>query len=428
MTNNITLNQDQENACDKFLEFLSSKDKYFIITGGSGTGKTTLVTYLLDNVDSYQKTLSLINSNNSKFYDTIHLTATTHKAARVLQETIQGSNVSTIHSLLGLRVQNNYETGETNLVKINKADFITDSLIFVDESSYIDSQLAEYIDAYTDNCKIILIGDKYQLTPIKCSTSIMDKNYPYAELTKVMRNSGSILEVGKQFRESVKTNKFKPISNTDASIEKVSGSEFKDLITDCFTSANYCHNYAKILAWTNSRVVAYNDFVRNILHKPKHLVKGDVVTNVNVLKIHNAFDNMFNIPIDTVLTVLQSSDVMTERDIKGRYIDYVCPYGRYSHFMPNNFNEAKQLLKTLAKKKQWRDYYFIKENWLDARPDYASTINKAQGSTYNTVFLDLSNIGKCHISNQVARMLYVSVTRGKEKVYLYGDLPSKYGG
>ena len=91
----------------------------------------------------------------------------------------------------------------------------------------------------------------------------------------------------------------------------------------------------------------------------------------------------------------------------------------------------KLLLKNIAKEakvnpKKWPLYFQYKDEWLDLRPAYASTVHKAQGSTYTTVFMDLSDIGKCNIASDVARMLYVSISRASKQVYLYGDLPSKY--
>ena len=53
---------------------------------------------------------------------------------------------------------------------------------------------------------------------------------------------------------------------------------------------------------------------------------------------------------------------------------------------------------------------------------FASTVNKAQGSTYDTVYLDLNDIGKCQDRDQVNRMLYVGVSRAKHKVVFTGDI------
>ncbi|WP_399498890.1 C-terminal helicase domain-containing protein, partial [Streptomyces sp. P17] len=53
---------------------------------------------------------------------------------------------------------------------------------------------------------------------------------------------------------------------------------------------------------------------------------------------------------------------------------------------------------------------------------------KAQGSTYDSVFIDLSNISKVTQPDVAARMLYVAFTRARSKVYLYGQLAKRFGG
>ncbi|GAG41266.1 unnamed protein product, partial [marine sediment metagenome] len=97
-----------------------------------------------------------------------------------------------------------------------------------------------------------------------------------------------------------------------------------------------------------------------------------------------------------------------------------------SAFAPDDPKKVKAYLKSLANKKEWVEYYAIKETWLDLRPAYASTVHKAQGREYDTVFIDLSDIGRCNTASDVARMLCVSISRAKKQVVFYGALPTKY--
>jgi len=64
----------------------------------------------------------------------------------------------------------------------------------------------------------------------------------------------------------------------------------------------------------------------------------------------------------------------------------------------------------------------IDAEWVDLRAAYACTINKAQGSTFDEVFIDLDDIRRCTSGDQIARMLYVGVSRARNHVYLTGDL------
>ena len=60
------------------------------------------------------------------------------------------------------------------------------------------------------------------------------------------------------------------------------------------------------------------------------------------------------------------------------------------------------------------------------RPIYASTVHKSQGSTYREVFVDLNNITKNNNWREVARLVYVAITRASENVHLYGELKTTY--
>ena len=64
------------------------------------------------------------------------------------------------------------------------------------------------------------------------------------------------------------------------------------------------------------------------------------------------------------------------------------------------------------------------DTWADLRPTFASTVNKAQGSTYDKVFIDLSDFKPMVHKDpiQLARLLYVAMSRAKYQVIFTGDL------
>ena len=64
----------------------------------------------------------------------------------------------------------------------------------------------------------------------------------------------------------------------------------------------------------------------------------------------------------------------------------------------------------------------IENHYVDLRLAYASTVNKAQGSTYDNVYIDLNDIGKCYDKDQVRRMLYVALSRARHKAVFTGDI------
>ena len=96
--------------------------------------------------------------------------------------------------------------------------------------------------------------------------------------------------------------------------------------------------------------------------------------------------------------------------------------------LPVDREHFNALLSHYGKARNWKKYFDLKNYYPDLRPHDASTVYKAQGSTYDTVFVDLGNISTCHNANQAARMLYVALSRPRTRIVLYGELAEKYGG
>lgn len=90
-------------------------------------------------------------------------------------------------------------------------------------------------------------------------------------------------------------------------------------------------------------------------------------------------------------------------------------------FVPDSWKEVK---KKILMWRELQEYNLIAmaDKWADLRAMYACTVNKSQGSTFDRVFIDLSDIAKCNNGNTIARMLYVAVTRARHEVILTGDI------
>ena len=67
-------------------------------------------------------------------------------------------------------------------------------------------------------------------------------------------------------------------------------------------------------------------------------------------------------------------------------------------------------------------YFYLKNNFADLRIAYAGTAHKSQGSTYHTVYIDLSDLRVCRDPQELARLLYVAVSRATTRVVFYGSL------
>lgn len=436
---NVTLTNDQEAANDAFMDFLVNDEQYMVIHGSAGTGKSFLIKHLINTYDSrYAAYCLLMNVPVETF--SICVTATTNKAVTVLQDFLASSprkvDVKTIYQFLGLRIVNDYATGETRLEENKKENVdpnnpitkfpITKNLnlIFIDEASFINQELFDIIKYKFEgnsSVKVIFMGDQYQLAPVGQDFSVFTEvACKKCNLDEVKRNGGNILAAGVQFKNTVRDGTFKPLVFNPVDVINVDGNTFRLLIEEAFTSPVWTPNKCKILAWTNSRVQEYNKHIRNVLNRGKDFEHGETVITNNFIS-----DRASSISVDSQVLITKIVPNQEAEGIKGAYVTI---NNTHYSFLPYNFDEVKVLLRALAKKKDWRKYFNVKDNWFDLRAVYASSIHKSQGSTYETVFIDLSDIGRNWQPNDVARLMYVAITRASKKVVCYGELPAYYRG
>jgi len=145
----------QEKAGKTFLAFLVSPNKHMCISGPPGVGKTHMLDSMIDMLPNTERICNIMGAE--PLVD-IKLTATTNKAAEVLQERFPKRDVTTIHSCLGLTVRDDYRTGKTNTVKGKNFNYLQDTLLLMDEASMADTQLLKLIEEATNrNCKIVFI-------------------------------------------------------------------------------------------------------------------------------------------------------------------------------------------------------------------------------------------------------------------------------
>lgn len=423
-----TLNTGQQAAADGFFQFLLTNDKELIISGPGGVGKTFLMGHLIDEVMvRYQEACALMNIPIE--YTTVVMTATTNKAAEVLA-VATGRPTKTIHSLLNLKVTDDYKTGRSLLTKTTSWKVHTNLILFIDESSMIDRPLLNLIREGTYKCKIIYVGDDCQLAPIMEPISpIYKENMPYFELTEPMRNNKqpALMNLCDQLRHTVKTGEFFPIELVPGVIDLLDDAEMEREVHDHF----YKETGSRILAYTNQQVVMFNDHIREVRHLGSTYTVGEKLINNSAVILKDGI-----ISVEEEVEVISLSDDLTDVLIESdvylsvRMADLENKFGDvYAQMMlPEDKAHYTDLIKYYSKIKNWNRYFYLKNAFPDLRPRDAATVHKAQGSTYKTSFVDLGNISTCRNPNQVARMLYVAFTRAQDRVVLYGTLAEKYGG
>lgn len=424
----LSLNEGQQAAADGFFQFLFDKGNELIISGPGGVGKTFLMGFLIDEImPRYQQTCRMMGIASE--YNDVIMTATTNKAADVLAQAT-GRPAQTIHSFLNLKVTDDYATGKSKLTKTRNWKIHNNMIIFVDEASMIDYPLLEMIREGTHKCKIVFVGDHCQLAPVMETISpIYRSNLPFYELTQPMRNSDqpALMEICQQLRNTVETGKFHPIMIRPGVIDHLNSDQMEQEVFDHFAEPSN----SRILAYTNQQVVAYNNHIREIRQLVSSYTLGEQLINNNAIQFKS---DMLSVEEEVQIVRLSDFTEMVEIgvgvDLEVRRADLRNKFGSvYTDVpLPEDKNHFNALIKFYQKDKNWNRYFHLKNTYPDLRPRDAATVHKAQGSTYDTVFVDLSNLSTCHNPVMVARLLYVAFTRARTRVVLYGELAAKYGG
>lgn len=437
MTQKIQLTPDQQFAADDFYKFLMTDDPIFVLSGGAGVGKTFLMNYISNTImQTYQDSCALMNVKPK--YETVVFTATTNKAAEVLENSINAP-VQTIHSFLGLKVKEDYKTGKTTLETTTNYKVRHKHVLFIDESSMIDTALYNLILMAFKDSKIVFVGDHAQMSPINEEKSPIYLNVDpnnFVFLGTPVRNAETpaLVALCAQLRETVETGVFNYMAPVPGVIEYLSPEQMQQKLTDHFQESNEA---VRVLSYTNSRVQNYNAFIREVRGQATEFEVGDH------LIVATAYQRgKMSLSVEREVVVTGISDQVEEGGYGNMSADRVPLYYQMFDIKLPAALEAdsaqvkvvtdpmrlQDIIKALGKQKRWSEYFELKSTYLDLRDKYACTVYKSQGSTYDTVFIDLGNIGTSYDAKQVARMLFVGVSRATTRIYFYGNLPGKYQG
>lgn len=433
MTQALTLNPEQQQAADDLYTFLFNNETEHRISGPGGTGKTRLMSYVINTlIPQYFDACKIMGIKPT--FDSSALCATTNKAVDELSRAT-GLPASTIHSFLGLKVQADYGDGQNKLVRTKGWSPIHNKIIFIDESSMVDTPLKAEINNTTVNCKIVYIGDHCQLKPVKESISpVYAKGAPTSYLTIPMRTDIPELQaLNEQLRETVETGVFKPIQIVPGIIDLLSDEEMEAELAAHFSHQNV---EDRILAYSNSRVLNYNDHIRTLRGLPDLITPGENLVNNSATMLSKGMINV-ETPVFIRDVKPDIEEVILEPATKTKLavtmqvqvLDISTSYDDFDGVkIPVDKTHYKNLIAHYRKLKAWDKMYHLTERYPDLRQRDAATVHKAQGSTYQTTFIDTANLSTCHQPDTAARLLYVAASRSRKRVVFYGELAQKYGG
>ncbi len=266
----ITLNEEQENAVDKITDFIlggyKEGNQTFALRGYAGTGKTTILDKIRDDIRDKSPYSLIMNSSP------------THRANAVMK--LKGAkDVFTLHSLLGLQPQMNlaeFDSKDTKFKPVNEPKLVPGSTLIIDESSMVNDQLYDYIMKLSKEARVqvIFVGDPGQIKPVKQKT--LSKAFTevddIADLTIVERTGDNpLLKESTQLRTNKKDFSYITEINKEGEGIKFTDS-VKDFMTDAqklFESNEFKTNplLIRMLGGTNSIVNTLNTTIRKGLWK-----------------------------------------------------------------------------------------------------------------------------------------------------------------
>ena len=368
-----------------------------IITGGPGTGKTTII-----------NTISKIFIENG--YN-ISLCAPTGRAAKRIEETTR-IEAKTIHRMLGY-IPSSYD--DIGHFEYNEDNPLDTDVIIIDEMSMVDLVLFEkLLRGIKDNTKLIIVGDVDQLPSVGAGNVLKDlinsNKIKYTKLIDIFRqseNSNIIVNAHKinNGQEPILNEKNSDFFflNTDA--PSITRNVVVDLISRRLPKA-YGYDYSKdIQILTQSRkgicgVFELNKLLQDILN-PKTETSDEILVGNKLFRVNDK--------------VMQ-----TKNNYNLSFIDDEGEenFGVYNGDMGHIIFIDKSSNKLIVEMDDKRLIEYSLEDLDNLELAYAITIHKSQGSEFKSVIIPMFDGYKLL---QTRNLLYTAITRAKENIVLVGD-------
>ena len=450
---------DQYELIDKLADFLMAPqvNALFLLKGYAGTGKTTIVSNLV-NVLPHLKAQSV-------------LLAPTGRAAKVISA-YSGKPAFTIHRKI-YRLRSDGEGGVSfklvpnkhinTLFIVDEASMISDYDTSDEKSTFGSGSLLDDLIRYVysgDNCRLILIGDTAQLPPVNRSESpalnisFLQNNFHFkiwsAELREVVRQeAGSgILHNATIVRNQIQNAEgekdfVKFYMDGFSDIFRLQGPETADYINDAFSSRNFGDTI--VVCRSNKRANLYNKHIRQrVLYQEEEISAGDLLMVVK--------NNYFWLPENSAAGFIANGDIVEIKRIQRieelygfrfahvtiRLIDYPdqadldviifldtldiegpsLTYKQTQKLFDEvslDYEDEPNKRKRMAKIKESPHL-----NALQVKFAYALTCHKAQGGQWENVFVEMGYIPDNKPDTDYYRWLYTALTRATHKLYLMG--------
>ncbi|MEQ9423687.1 MAG: AAA family ATPase [Cyclobacteriaceae bacterium] len=442
---------------DKLLDDKSEGNICLLVKGYAGTGKTTVISTLVNVLPSFNFKQVLM--------------APTGRAAKVMGR--YSKKVSfTIHNKI---YHQKGDPGKGVFDFHLQKNYSKNTIFIVDEASMLYdenelgkkgllSDLIRYVFQNSSN-RLMLVGDDAQLPPVGQSTSpaleasILFSKFNLqifqAELKEVMRQEqqSGILFNATRLRSTLADKEPRIQFQTSAfkDIFKMSSDRMEDGIRYCYDK--YQIENTIVVCRSNKQAVQYNHFIRRqILFREEELEVGDIIMNVR--------NNYYYAPTYSPAGFIANGDFMEVMKIIDFEEMYDLRFARLElRLLDYDFDEtfeARVILDTLhapspsmssgdhsalyhkvaedykstTEKSELQDY--VKNdpfyNALQIKYAYALTCHKSQGGQWGAVFVDQGYLKEDMINKEYVRWLYTAITRASKELFLVNFNPIFFDG
>lgn len=413
-------------------------DYMISLTGAAGTGKT----FLTAQIAKYFR-----DKKDTDFSFTI--TAPTHKAVGVISEMLRKNKIQasckTIHSFLGIKPFRDFDKGiETFKVDKTKKTHDSASILIVDESSMIGSELFEYIKEALEEERVkfvFFIGDPFQLLPVDNSENQIYKLRNKFVLKEVVRQAEDsyIIKIATKLRESIETKNFIPLRqffSENYHEELTFFNNHRDFLEDFYKNEQW-YNEDKIIAtYKNKDVDSFNNLIRTKFWEQKNVLNPPTFRTGDTLRFKEAYSvNDISLYHNGQIVKLQSAILKYHETLDINF--WECrevgslDQQIFRVIEPASikvFNDKLKLIVSTAKKAQhpskkelWKTFYSVRDMFADVQYVHASTIHKLQGSTHDVAYIDLFSLSdnRYMSDDEKYRLTYVSITRASEDIKIF---------
>ena len=426
----------------------SSSNSLFLLKGYAGTGKTTLVSSLINSLWSVGKKVVLL--------------APTGRAAKVLSVYSKKSAFTIHKKIYWMRTNsqgNTYVTLQEN--KHTNTIFVVDEASMIPDTSdkgfggrVLLDDLIEYVYSGV-MCKLIFIGDTAQLPPVNLEISpALDENLlgiTYrkdvysAELTQVVRQQSTsmVLENATHLRDKISANDFDtPQVKCNSEVVRLDvGMDIQEALEDAYSNSGV--EGTVVICRSNKRANLYNQQIRARIRgleddistgdflmvvrnnyfwlpegsKAGFIANGDMVEVMRIYEINELYDCRFarisvrlvDYPDEENLECIVLLDTLTSESPAMAYEEYKKLYDEVA-------KDYADIPKRAQRNKEIKQNPYF--NALQVKFAYAITCHKSQGGQWENVFVDQGYYTSDMLSKEYFRWLYTAITRTTKKLHL----------